>query len=99
MQSWQFVITTLLAALVLAAAVWLITALESNRSLEKEIQGKAMQVQNAQQLAMVRNNLLQVMGQVSVQNPKMRALLERHGVTVNVQNPPQQPAAPKKEAK
>ncbi|MEM1060118.1 MAG: hypothetical protein AAGK14_12785 [Verrucomicrobiota bacterium] len=94
MNPWQFVVTTILSAGALAAAVITISSSETNRTLEAEIQQEAQKIRGVQQLRGSSDKLLREMIQVSVKNEQMRALLARHGINVNIQPPAAEQPAP-----
>lgn len=82
----QATILTVLSALCLLAALTLVAVSAANRSIERGLQEQQMVINKGQVTQQLGNAIIRDLAGLSVNNSKIRELLSRHGINVNVNN-------------
>ena len=92
MKAPQFYITVVLSAICLILAVIAIQLGQSSMSLQTKLQQQQVEVNRGAQSNQLVKKLVNDMAQVSLKNERIKMVLARNGVTVNVASPTPSPA-------
>ncbi len=97
----EFWTLTALAAIGLLLAIANMILFTQNRAAQAEVTGRAQYIQQAAQLEPLYREMVKALGELSVRNndPQLRDMLAKHGITVNAPAAPPAPAAPAPEPK
>lgn len=96
MRNLQFYLSTSLAGLCVVLSLWLVVSGIANQKLQDELSVQQEQLRTQEDQIKAGNvisqqigpNILRDMAMVSVEDPKMKELLTKHGYTVNVEASP-----------
>lgn len=79
------------AVVVLALTLWLVGLATTNQTLQSEAQSQVFKIRTGQQTqqvtGQVATNIVRDMAQLSLADQELRALLQKHGFTVQVRPP------------
>src|SRR5262245_37802073 len=97
----EFLILTVLAAICLLLAIANMILFSQNRIAQAEVTQRAQYIQQSAQLEPLYREMVKALGELVVRNndPQLRDMLAKQGITVNLAPTPAAPAPPPPEPK
>ncbi len=96
LRSGQHLVLTVGAIVLLLLTLANIALFVSNRSLQQDLNSRGQYIQETVQLQNLYQEMVKALADLSVRknDPQLKELLSKHGITVNVETPPAAPPAP-----